>query len=309
MGGLSGGGGSNTVTERADPWSGQQPYLQHVMSEAQRQYMSPGPSYYPGKLVSNFAPEQLQSMQYMSDYARTAQPYIDQYQKGSLYGMQDALDVADNPYVVGMADATTRPVEDWLNERLAQERGDAMTAGNYHSSVRGIREGKALADAAEAMADARANVFGQAYGRGLGAYGASLAAGPTALSMGAYPGQALGQVGAAKRAQDQAYLDDAKRRFDYYQNLPESKLGQYSRMIQGQYGGTTQRDTESGSSLAASMLGGGLLGYGALGPAIQKGASSLIGMGPGSPMLERLAGAWGPWAGAALGAIGGGLFG
>lgn len=43
---MSGGGGTNTTTQKSDPWAGQQPYLKDVFAEAQRQYQAPGPQYY-----------------------------------------------------------------------------------------------------------------------------------------------------------------------------------------------------------------------------------------------------------------------
>lgn len=45
----SGGGGSTNTIQNADPWSGAQPYLRDIMSQAQSQYQGGGPQYYPGQ--------------------------------------------------------------------------------------------------------------------------------------------------------------------------------------------------------------------------------------------------------------------
>lgn len=45
----SGGGGSTNTIQNSDPWSGAQPYLRDVMSQAQAQYQGGGPQYYPGQ--------------------------------------------------------------------------------------------------------------------------------------------------------------------------------------------------------------------------------------------------------------------
>lgn len=46
----SGGGGQSTNTiQNSDPWSGAQPYLRDIMSQAQSQYRGGGPQYFPGQ--------------------------------------------------------------------------------------------------------------------------------------------------------------------------------------------------------------------------------------------------------------------
>lgn len=41
-----GGGGQNTTTQKSDPWSGQQPYLQSLFAQAQQQQSGQGPLYF-----------------------------------------------------------------------------------------------------------------------------------------------------------------------------------------------------------------------------------------------------------------------
>ena len=44
----SGGGGSTSTTQQSEPWSGVQPYLKNIYSEAQNLYNQSGPNLYPG---------------------------------------------------------------------------------------------------------------------------------------------------------------------------------------------------------------------------------------------------------------------
>lgn len=43
------GGGSQTVTQKSDPWSAAQPYLKDIMGQAQELYLTGGPQMYPGQ--------------------------------------------------------------------------------------------------------------------------------------------------------------------------------------------------------------------------------------------------------------------
>ena len=51
------GGGSQTTTQKSEPWPPAQPYIQHGVEEAAWLYGSSGPQYYPGQTVAPFAPE------------------------------------------------------------------------------------------------------------------------------------------------------------------------------------------------------------------------------------------------------------
>lgn len=79
--------------------------------------------------------------------------------------------------------------------------------------------------------------------------------------------QALQGVGAQQQAQEQAKINDAMQRWNYYQNLPYTQLADYMQQVQGNYGGITQ--SSMNPSLASQIMGGlgtGLLGLMALGP-------------------------------------------
>ena len=52
MGGGSGGGGSSTTVQKADPWSGVQPFLSEAYMRASGLYGSAGPQYYPNSTVA-----------------------------------------------------------------------------------------------------------------------------------------------------------------------------------------------------------------------------------------------------------------
>ena len=52
-----------TSKSTSEPWKEQAPYIKETMSEAQKLYNAPGPSYFPGSTVAGFSPEQQQAQQ------------------------------------------------------------------------------------------------------------------------------------------------------------------------------------------------------------------------------------------------------
>lgn len=62
MGSIFGGGSSKTTTQNT-PWSGVQPYMTDVYSNAQRMYRGGGPGYYPGQTFAPMDPMQIASQQ------------------------------------------------------------------------------------------------------------------------------------------------------------------------------------------------------------------------------------------------------
>ena len=75
-GGGSGGGGSTTqtVTEKSDPWTGQQPYLTDVFSKAQARYNQVGPTFYPGSTIESFNPLEQSYQNQVVDYTLGGRP-------------------------------------------------------------------------------------------------------------------------------------------------------------------------------------------------------------------------------------------
>lgn len=81
----SGGGGSETT--ETEPWKGQQPYLRDLFGAAQDIYRQGyGQEYYPGQLVSPFAPQQMQAMDMLqqSAYGSPTQDAMGNYLMGSM---------------------------------------------------------------------------------------------------------------------------------------------------------------------------------------------------------------------------------
>jgi hypothetical protein len=69
-----GGGGSQTSTQKSEPWSGQQPYLKDLFRSAQGLYQQGPQEFYPGTTVAPFAPQQMQAMDMTTQRALSGSP-------------------------------------------------------------------------------------------------------------------------------------------------------------------------------------------------------------------------------------------
>lgn len=69
-----GGGGSQTSTQKSEPWSGQQPYLKDLFQQGQNLYRQGPQEFYPGVTVAPFAPQQQQAMDMTTNRALSGSP-------------------------------------------------------------------------------------------------------------------------------------------------------------------------------------------------------------------------------------------
>ena len=230
-----GGGGSQTTT--SEPWTGIQPYLEKGYREAAGIYDQFSPQYYTGQTQAAFSPDQLTAQAGVRDFALQGAPEImnpalSAYQYGT---GSSILDVANNPYVQGMAQGAAQDVFAQLDPALAGIRQGAIQSGGYGGSRQGIAEGQALAGAADAATRAAADIYGQAYGQGLQAQQNTLGMTGDIMSAGFQPYTALAASGLDQQQREQALINDAMAKFQFEQALPYERLSQYT----GALGGTS----------------------------------------------------------------------
>jgi len=245
-----GGGGSQTTT--SEPWTGIQPYLEKGYREAAGIYDQFSPQYYTGQTQAAFSPDQLTAQAGVRDFALQGAPEImnpalSAYQYGT---GSSILDVANNPYVQGMARGAVSDVMAGLAPEMANIRSGAIQSGGYGGSRQGIAEGMALSGAADAATRAAADIYGQAYGQGLDAQGRTLGMTGDLLSAGFQPYAALSASGLEQQAREQALIEDAKAKFQFEQALPYERLSQYTGALSGTSGllGNAGITTASGMS-------------------------------------------------------------
>ena len=274
-----GGGGSTTTVQKADPWAGQQPYLQDIFQQAQQLYNAGGmaPNYYPGQTVAGQSDWTKQALQMQADRAQSGSPLITNASNAmnnittgqALAGNQglntlNQLSQEDNPYVDELYNRANSQVQANLD-------GNFNRAGRYGS---GAHEA-AAADAANNLAaqmysslwDKRADAAqsaGQLYNTGIGQQVVAGQTGQQLANQAYTDAEALSQAGGMMDDYNQQLINANIDRYNYDQQKALLALQNYNNLIQGSYGGTTTttgQQSSSGSTLG-NVAGGALTGGG-----------------------------------------------
>jgi len=262
MGGSSGGGQNTTVT-KSDPWAGQQPYLKTGFEQAQQQLNSSTPEYYQDSTVAPQSETTQQAMQLQAQRALSGSPVTDSAQNLATNTMNGNY-LNSNPYLDANFAAGTDAITKAYNGAVNQNTAGAVGSGRYGSGMQMFANGQAQ----DTLAKNLNNLYGQTYYNNYNtergnqqamAGQAAGIAGSDYTDLGK-----LSDVGSAQDQYSQAVTDADVNKWNYNQNLPANKLGQYMGLIQGNYGGSSSTQTPlSGQSLMGSLLGAGMTGLGA----------------------------------------------
>ena len=243
--------GTQTVTQKSDPWAGQQPYLTDVFSQAKSLYNGNGPSYFPSTTVAPMNSGQTGALDQMySTGMQGGTPGLAAASGNNASTLNGDFLNAGNPYFSQMADTVMGKVM------------PGIQAG-FNNSGR-LDSGLASRAAAQGATDALGGLAYQNYSdernNQLKAQGIA-----PSIDQGVQGNQqmALGAAGAYQN-QNQNQLNDLVNAWNFNQNQPYQKLGMYSQAVQGNYGGTSQTQQPMYSNPTANLMSAGL-GLGALG--------------------------------------------
>lgn len=256
--GGGGGGGTQTTTQKADPWSGVQPYLTSAYSQAQQLYENqPGPQLYGGQTYVSPSALTLESRGALEDYARGQMGQDIAGARGAYSTLLGAADVNQNPYLYQAAMGATRPVVEQLTENILPSiRSSAVNTGQYGGSRQALAEGTAIGKAAQAMGDITSGMYSNAYQQGLGTLQSALGMTPQMMALSQAPAQAIGQLGQAQEADQAKQLQEDIQRWDYSQNLPYQQLSNYLNLLQGASPYATSTSTQRQAGGGSDVMGG-----------------------------------------------------
>lgn len=281
-----GGGGSNggSSVAKAEPWSGQQPYLQGgtdiagLFPEANRLYKENPLQFYEGQTYADLSPETEMSLQMQTDRAMSGSPLNNAAQQNltdTLNGKY--LDMNQNPYLMAGADNVLSKVLPQIDARFAD-------AGRGQS-------GLAARAASQGATDALGGLAFQNYNAERTNQQRSALLAPQLAQQDYADAARLGEVGAVREDFSQQAIRDAMQRQQFNNMAPWQQLGMYGSAIGGNYGGTTT----SQQTLPRRSIGAGVLGGAAAGGGLGYMAGPSLGLSSG--------------AGAGIGALGGSLLG
>jgi hypothetical protein len=286
--------GNTTSTTTNTPWSGEEPYLRSIYSQASDLNNAPPPAYYPGNTYAGLTGQQQGLMsglinygtqggstglQAANDFATTS------LSPGYTAGTQPAFDqgqgVLSNEMTSGFLNPNTNP---GYQTAMSSALASAIPAATA-SFTKGNRSDSGLAQAAStsAAANAAGGLAQQQYNTNLGIQNAAVAqAGNNLLTQQGNQtrtaltapmidqattsdlGNALNTAGMGQQNQ-QNQLNADVARFNYNQMLPWNQLGLYEGAVTGtgNPGGTSTTQQPYFSNTGANIMSG-LSGIGSL---------------------------------------------
>lgn len=306
-------GSTSTVTQKADPWSKAQPYLEDLMGRAKWAYENLPSQYFPGStyigpsLPTEFGLGELaNASQRQEALLNTAGWSINNILGGTDPYMQQLARTNAGDYLHGS------PELDEMFGRMAGRITDQV--GAQFSGAGRYGSGKYADALGRSLGDLGAQIYGQNYSQerqnqlnaaqsGLERQIQASAFLPGLAQAQSMPAQTLLQIGGIDEGYQGLALKDAMDRFYGQQQLPWDDLLRYNTLIQG-FGGLGGQSSSTSTQPGVSPLAGGLGGLSAI-----LGLLSGFGGGGGTGLLSGI-GAGTP-VGWALGGLGllGGLFG
>lgn len=179
----------------------------------------------------------------------------------------DMLSPDSNPYLAAQGDAITRNMTNNLQESILPglRAGATMTGGMYSggSSRAGIAEGLAVGRTNQALGDALASLYGNAYNTGLQTMTSAIGQNPAVMKGLLYPATVYSGVGAQQRAMEQGQMDTAAQNQWAAQMLPLLQAQQIYGLMNSLPGGTgvsTVTGAQPGTNTGLGLLGGAATG-------------------------------------------------
>lgn len=278
-----GGGGGNTQTiQKADPWSGLQPYLSDLFKRSNMWLNSGQPSFYPGSTVAGQAPETLNAQYAQTQRALQGSPLQSAAQATGYKTLRGDY-LGSNPYLNEMFTAASNPLIDQFSRAVAPSiTSQFAAAGRYGSGAHEAALTDASGRLAQALGSMGAQIYGPAYEAERGRQQQMIGMGPQLAGLDYNDIAKLAEVGQQRQQTAQDLINANIARWDFGQNRDLQKLQAFSQLIQGgsPYGQSTSQTKlpQTGGFNAAGALGGGLAGM-QLASALGAGGGAAAGAG------------------------------
>jgi hypothetical protein len=295
-----GGGGTSTTVQKADPWSGLQPYLQQLYSSAGDWFNSPNPQYYPGQTVAGQAPETEAALGAGTQRALAGSQNLRAAQGQNLATIGGQY-LGSNPYLDSMFTSATTPMVNQFKNAIAPSLASQFSsAGRTGSGAHQQAIIGAEGQLAQGLSSAASSLYGNAYENERGRQQQAISMAPGFASADYADLDKLMGIGQYRQQTAQNLLNANRERYDFGQNQPLQKLQSLNQLLQGGsvYGGSTSTGTTNqASNPFAGALGGASTAY---------GLGNALGGMTGSTAMGAIGGPLGLGIGALLGGLFGG---
>ncbi len=242
--------GGGTQTTKTQPWGQAQPYLKDILGQAQQNYQSGGPQYYPDSTVTPELDSSNTALQDIINRGMAGSPVTTAAQNNitdTLNG--NYLDPTTNPYWSSLVQGVTNSVTPQVNASfgLAGRTGSGL---NQEALAQGLSQG---------IGQVGAGIYNQERSNQMTAAGLA----PTLANQDYVDaGNALG-ASQQQEGYNQQQLTDAVNRYNFNQNAPNNNLNQYASLVDpigGMGGSSTTTGGGSQKGIGSSLLGTALVG-------------------------------------------------
>ena len=269
--------GGTTATTRTEPWAEQKPYLTKGFEEAGKLYGKGIPEYYPKETLAGFDPSQTAAQQAMLGYAMGPRPAAlqagaENVTLGQMAGATPFSDTqmsdllagnvrtgAGTPYAA-MANVYGQQYLSEIAKNMPAVRQQMVEYQPGGGSRGDIAQANIVNAASKNLAQNLAGMYSGAYEQAQAQRfpAAQMQLGQRAAGQAAYPSimgapmsmyEAVGDVGAQRRAMTQEAINQAQQKYGYEAQAPQTALSQYMANISGDYGGTSKSTPSALSSL------------------------------------------------------------
>lgn len=269
---------------KSEPWGPQQPYLTKGYAKAVTR-LNDRSEYYPKHTWVGMNDVQKGALKSQLNYGTNVLPKIVKNTRSALSSMLNAPDIANNPYIGGVADVMTKRLNRNLSENIMPTiQGNFNAAGQYGGGREDVMRQVAGRDTQEALSQGLAGLYADAYGQGLGQQAKGVVVSPQVASLGLQPSQIAYQVGDALRQEKYLPLQEDIARWNYKQTAPWDDLARYISAISGNVGQNVSSTQSQPINTFGNVLGGAMLGSGlqsALPASLTSGVPSWLGAGLG----------------------------
>lgn len=253
-----------------------QPYLVGGLKEAQRLY-SDAPEYYPG--ATYISPSQSTEAALLAQRNRAIQGNVlNPAAQGQQLSTIGGGYLGGNPFFQGAFQGAAQAAGREYNQAVNQALSNSSRAGRFGSGAMNTALSSANAALANSLSNTAGNLAFQNYESERARQEAAAARAPQ-MALADYADiNQLMQAGQSEESYQQAALQDAINRFNYYQNLPQDQLRQYMSYVFGSPQGSVTT-TPVFRNVGGSVLGGGLTGasIGSAIPGIGTGIGAIAG--------------------------------
>lgn len=243
-GGGGNSGGSSSSTSAPDPTLVQ--YRDWGLQKGQDLYNSAGPEYYKGQ---NYVGPDAATTAGLNQATDIANQGVSPLVSGAQTQQQDTVNGAylqNNPYFLDAARGAAQGATTDFNHATNAVNSNASAAGRYGSNAQQQQQDMANTT----LANSLSNTYGQLAYNNYSAERArqdAAAKNAPALAAASYaPANELLQIGQAKEGYANTALQGDMARWNYNQNLPQSKLNTYMNQVNGSPWATTTNTTSSG---------------------------------------------------------------